>query len=71
MGALVKTPSMPGPDPKVAEVQAKQEAQLDQQEREKMAQIAARQRARRVGGRRMLLSPMRENAETGIKETLG
>jgi hypothetical protein len=34
-------------------------------------QISARQRARRTGGQRLLLSPVREDAEKGLKETLG
>lgn len=71
MGALVSTPSMPGPDPKLKAEQDKQEAMLDQQERQKMAQIAARRRARQIGGKRMLLSSTREDAEKGIQETLG
>jgi hypothetical protein len=44
---------------------------LEQQEKEKRMQIVARQRARRVGGQRMLLSKTREDAEQGIQETLG
>lgn len=71
MGGLIKTPSMPGPDPELKAEQDKQEAQLDQQERQKMAQIAARRRARQIGGRRLLLSSTREDAEKGIQETLG
>jgi len=73
MGGLIKTPSMPAPapDPEIAEVQARQEARVDEEERSKMAQIAARRRARQIGGRRLLLSPTREDAEKGIQETLG
>jgi len=71
MGGLMNTPSMPGPDPELKAEQDKQEAQLEQQERTKMAQIAARRRARQIGGRRLLLSSTRENAEKGIQETLG
>jgi len=44
---------------------------LEDQEKQKRMQIAARQRARRVGGQRMLLSKTREDAEQGIQETLG
>ena len=36
-----------------------------------MQEIAARRRARMIGGRRSLLSQERENAEMGIQETLG
>lgn len=71
MGSLIRVPSPPPPDPEIAEAQEKQEARLDEQERQKLAQIAARRRARMIGGRRALLSPERENAEMGIKETLG
>lgn len=73
MGGLIKTPSMPAPapDPEIAEVQARQEARVDEEERSKMAQIAARRRARQIGGRRLLLSSTREDAEKGIQETLG
>ena len=71
MGALVKTPSAPAPDPEITAAQERQEARLAEEERTKMAQIAARRRARQTGGRRLLLSPMREDAEKGIQETLG
>ena len=71
MGSLIRVPSPPPPDPEITEAQEKQEARLDEQERQKLAQIAARRRARMIGGRRALLSPERENAEMGIKETLG
>jgi hypothetical protein len=71
MSGILNTPSMPGPDPELKAEQDKQEAQLEQQERTKMAQIAARRRARQIGGRRLLLSSTREDAEKGIQETLG
>lgn len=71
MSGLMKTPSMPAPDPEIAKAQERQEARVDEQERTKMAQIAARRRARQIGGRRLLLSSTRENAEKGIQETLG
>ena len=71
MGSLIRAPAPPPPDPEITEAQEKQEARLDEQERQKLAQIAARRRARMIGGRRALLSPERENAEMGIKETLG
>lgn len=55
MSSLFKIKTPP-PDPKIKEMQDKQEAMLEQQEVEKRKQIAARQRARRTGGQRMLLS---------------
>lgn len=71
MSGLFSTPKAPAPDPELKEAQERQEAMLEQQEKEKRMQIAARQRARRVGGQRMLLSKTREDAEQGIKTTLG
>lgn len=71
MGALIKTPKAPAPDPEIVAAQERQEARLAEEERSKMAQIAARRRARQIGGRRLLLSPMREDAEKGVQETLG
>lgn len=71
MSGLFSTPSAPAPDPELKAAQARQEAMLEQQEKEKRMQIVARQRARRVGGQRMLLSKTREDAEQGIQETLG
>lgn len=71
MSAIFKTPSAPAPDPELKEAQARQEAMLEAQDREKRLQIAARQRARRIGGQRMLLSKTREDAEQGIQTTLG
>jgi len=71
MGALFKTPSAPAPDPELEAAQKRQEERLEAQEREKRMQISARQRARRTGGQRLLLSPVREDAEKGLKETLG
>ena len=71
MGSLIRAPAPPPPDPEITEAQEKQEARLDEQERQKLAQIAARRRARMIGGRRSLLSVEREDAERGIQETLG
>ena len=71
MSGLIKTPKPPAPDPELVKAQERQAAMLEQQEKEKRMQIAARQRARRVGGQRMLLSKTREDAEQGIKTTLG
>jgi hypothetical protein len=55
----------------VVAAQERQEQRLTEQERQKMAQIAARRRARMIGGRRSLLSQDRPDAEMGIQETLG
>ena len=71
MSGLFSTPSAPGPDPELKAAQERQEKMLDDQDKQKRLQIAARQRARRVGGQRMLLSKTREDAEQGIQETLG
>ena len=71
MSGLFSTPSAPKPDPELKAAQARQEAMLEQQEKEKRMQIVARQRARRVGGQRMLLSKTREDAEQGVQTTLG
>ena len=65
MSGLFKI-KMPPPDPKIAEMQEKQEARLDQQEMEKRKQLSAKQRARRRGGTRMLLSTEREDARAGL-----
>ena len=54
---------MPKPDPKIAAMQEKQEARIEQEEISKRRQLSARQRARRTGGSRMLLSKER-GAET-------
>jgi hypothetical protein len=71
VSGLFSTPSAPRPDPELKAAQDRQEKMLDDQEKQKRMQIAARQRARRVGGQRMLLSKTREDAEQGIQETLG
>jgi len=71
MGSLFSTPSAPAPDPELEASQKRQEARLEAEERQKKLQIAARQRARRTGGQRLLLSPVRADAEKGIQETLG
>lgn len=59
----VKTPE---PDPKLAEMQQKQEARLEAEEMEKRRLLSARQRARRTGGQRMLLSTEREAPQKGL-----
>jgi|DEB0MinimDraft_3_1074331.scaffolds.fasta_scaffold24454_3 hypothetical protein len=71
MGGLLKTPSAPAPDPEITKAQERTEARLAEDERTKLAQIAARRRARQAGGQRLLLSSIREDAEKGIQETLG
>ena len=71
MGGLLKTPREPAPDPEITAAQERQEARIAEEDRSKKAQIAARRRARQVGGGRLLLSSMREDAEKGIQETLG
>ena len=58
---------MPPPDPKIAEIQEKQEARIEQDEISKRKQLAAKQRARRTGGQRMLLSSDRgAEARSGL-----
>lgn len=72
-GLFGGTPAPPPPDPKIKEAQDRQEARLQAQEEQKMRQIAAQQRARRIGGQRMLLSSDREVPQLGVssKKTLG
>lgn len=71
MGSLFKSPKPPAPDPELKAAQEKQEAMLEQQEKEKKMQIAAKTKAQKYGGYRLLLSKERPLAETGIKTTLG
>lgn len=75
MGGLLspktRAPAPPPPDPEIAAAQQRQEERLDADEQQKMRAISARKRARRTGGKRMLLSTARQNAETGIQSTLG
>ena len=71
MGGLFKTPKLPAPDSKITEAQERQEERLEAQEEQKMRQIAARQRARRIGGQSMLLSSERATPATGVQSTLG
>ena len=74
MGSLFGgSPRMPQPDPEIKEAQDRQAAQLEADEIAKRKALAARQRASRRGGMRMLLSTEREDAQTGIdgQETLG
>lgn len=69
--SFLKTPKPPAPDPELKAAQERQEARLDAQEEQKMRQIASRQRARRVGGQRLLLSMERDTPEGGVQDTLG
>jgi len=72
MGNLFSRPKAPAPDPELKAAQDRQQQRLDAQEQQKMASIAARKQARMVGGKRMLLSAGRPDAELGItKTTLG
>lgn len=59
----VKTPA---PDPRIAELQAEQEARLKADETERRKQIQARGKARRTGGMRSLISMSREDAQAGL-----
>lgn len=54
---------------KQADILAKQEARLEEEERTAKSRVAARSKSRRNqrGGYRLLLSSDRENAQTGIK----
>jgi len=69
--SFLRAPKPPAPDPELKAAQERQEARLEAQEEQKMRAIASRQRARRVGGQRMLLSMERETPQTGIQDTLG
>ena len=67
----MQRPKAPPPDPELKAAQMRQEERLNAQEAQKMAAIAARRMARRVGGKRMLLSGERQDAEAGVQTTLG
>ena len=69
--SFMRTPKPPAPDPELVAAQKRQEERLEADEAQKAAAIAARQRARRVGGQRLLLSMERETPQTGVKSTLG
>lgn len=60
MGGIFSTPKSPAPDPAIAEAQKRQEARATSQEQQERARLAGSQRARRTGGIRMLMSPMRQ-----------
>lgn len=71
MSGIFSTPKPPPPDPELEAAQKRQEARIEADERQQKAQLAARRRARQVGGMRMLLSEERENARTGLSNVLG
>jgi hypothetical protein len=81
MGGLFKGPDMSAQIAMQQKAMAQQEAmlkkqeqQLAQQEQDRMEQLQARRKAASRGGRAMLLSPLREDAESGLpplKEQLG
>ena len=52
-------------------LQEKQEARTQRQTAEEQRRLASQMRARRSGGMRSLLSPTRENAQTGLGSKLG
>lgn len=69
--SFMRAPKPPAPDPELVAAQKRQEERLEADEAQKAAAIAARQRARRVGGQRLLLSMERETPQTGVQTTLG
>jgi len=71
MSGIFSTPKPPPPDPELEAAQKRQEARIEADERQQKAQLAARRRARQVGGMRMLLSEERENSRTGLSNVLG
>ena len=71
MTGIFGGPKMPGPDPELKAAQDRQQARLDEEERQKKAAIAARQKARQIGGQRMLLSAERESPQMGVRSILG
>lgn len=78
MGGVLSSPKPPAPDPAIAasqkkqeEILAKQEQRAEAQEASQSRRLSASARARRTGGIRMLLSPDRDDAQTGLSDTLG
>ena len=65
-------PPPPGPDPAMLKAQQEQEERLEARERQGQREVAARKRARRTGGNRLLLAD-RENPFMGVpsQQTLG
>jgi hypothetical protein len=76
MSGLLKPfmPIAPLPAPvAISATQTKQEARAEAQTREQTAQAAARRRAQRTGGIRLLMSPVRQEGpgQMDAMETLG
>jgi hypothetical protein len=67
----MQSPKPPPPDPDLKAAQERQQQRLDAKEAQAIAAIAARRMARRIGGKRMLLSGERQDAEAGVQKTLG
>jgi hypothetical protein len=67
----MQSPKAPQPDADLMAAQERQQNRLAAQEAQKIAQIMARRAARRIGGKRMLLSGERQDAEAGVQPTLG
>jgi len=66
MSKLFKSPKAPAPDPEIVAAQKRQEKRIEQEEAAKLRAIAARNRVRRYGGRRQLLSKQRPMPQQGI-----
>tara|TARA_R100001460_G_scaffold22584_3_gene45912 strand:- start:1429 stop:1632 length:204 start_codon:yes stop_codon:yes gene_type:complete len=64
-------PAPPPPDPSIKEAQDRQEARIEAEEKETRKKMAARQRARRSGGMRLLLSKERDAPMSGLKPFQG
>ena len=71
MGGIFSGPKPAPPDPSIAEAQRKQEERAAKREASQARALSATDRARRVGGLRMLLSEERENAQLGLSDKLG
>lgn len=69
MGGIFSKPKAPTPDPSIEKAQKRQEERLEQQETEQKQQIAARARARRSGGLRLLMSPGVPQQQTNSSST--
>lgn len=69
MTGLFSKPKMPAPAaiaPETVAAQERQEERIRSEELRQQAQMAARTRARRMGGQRMLLSMYRDEPMLGI-----
>lgn len=72
MGGLFGGGGAKAPDTSKQEaLQEKQEARTKRQEAEEQRRLAAQIAARRSGGYRSLLSPERQDAQTGLPSKLG